>query len=843
MICLARNNTAGSLSVSPALFAPMPFYFGPAARRLFGWYYPARFGAERASAVVLCPPIGYEAVCTSATYRYLAERLSDAGYPVLRFDYDGTGDSFGSDEDSDRLQSWQDSIGYAIDTLRQKSARSEITLFGVRLGATLAAFAAAERGDVTNLLLWAGFPNGRSYLREQRALHAARVRANAASPLAESLPYEEAAGFVVTRETADELLQFDTSSLNHRPAQQALLMDRDDLPNEKRLGERLAALGTAGTRVKWPGYAAMMRDTQETEIPIFAIDSMIDWLNEHVARSSEASARPGPEFPPESCRLETETYTEEPLVCDTGVKSFGILTSPQQKNSHSTTAILLLSVGANPHIGPNRMYVTLARQLASQGFSVLRLDIPGVGESADGAVTGRKAIYSASAIADVTMVMSELEKQIGADSFALVGLCSGAYMAFRIAGDDPRVKAQVLINPQTFEWREGDSLEIRLSQSYKQTRLYITSLNDRKTLKRILRGQVNTKGIAGALLKRMSSKLALVLRHAVSLATKLRPFETSVSRTFRAIADRGTNTLFVFADEDFGIEVTASHIGPKAQRIRGSEQTAYRDHSRRRPYVHAQRGAGSNACAGDGPPEPDALRQAAMLPEANAVHLWFASQDCSPTDMDRLWHLLSTDERARAARLISPKDRNRFIAARGLLRTLLDRYWEDKSVPLAFAYSSAGKPSLAGDTNLQFNLAHSDNTFLLGITRGRRIGVDIERIDTETDCSKLADRFFSSAEQSDWNRLPISEKNAAWFRRWTLKEAYLKAVGAGLAQALDTVEVSAGDPPRFLRIAGDAAEAALWQPVVIPSAPIGFAAAVVTEGKAPPEIRYHYWEW
>ncbi len=572
MICLARNHATGSLSANPALFAPMPFYFGPAARRLFGWYYPARFGAERASAIVLCPPIGYEAVCTSATYRYLAERLSDAGYPVLRFDYDGTGDSFGSDEDGDRLQSWQDSIGYAIDTLRQKSARHDVVLFGVRLGATLAAFAAAEHGDVSRLILWAGFPTGRSYLREQRALHAARVRANAAPPLVGSLPYEEAAGFVVTRETAGELLQLDTSSLDNPPAAQALLIDRDDLPNEKRLGERLTALGTTVTRVKWPGYASMMRDTQETEIPIFTIDSIIGWLNDNVARSSESGARPGSEFPPESCRLETETYTEEPLICDTGVKSFGILTSPQQKNSHSATAVLLLSVGANPHIGPNRMYVALARQLASQGFSVLRLDVPGVGDSAEGAATGRQAIYSASTIADVVMVMSELEKRIGADSFALVGLCSGAYMAFRIAGDDSRVKAQVLINPQTFEWHEGDSLEIRLSQSYKQTRLYLTSLNDRRTLKRILRGQVNTRGIAGALMKRMSSKLTLVLRHAVSLTTKLRPFETSVGRTLRAIADRGTSTLFIFADEDFGIEVTASHIGPKAQRIRGTNK-------------------------------------------------------------------------------------------------------------------------------------------------------------------------------------------------------------------------------------------------------------------------------
>ncbi len=232
---------------------------------------------------------------------------------------------------------------------------------------------------------------------------------------------------------------------------------------------------------------------------------------------------------------------------------------------------------------------------------------------------------------------------------------------------------------------------------------------------------------------------------------------------------------------------------------------------------------------------------------ANELHLWSASLACSPSDIDRMRHLLSADERTRAARLISVRDQNRFIAGRGLLRTLLNRCREDKSAPLAFVYSPAGKPSLPDATNregLQFNLAHSGDAFLLGITHGRRVGVDIERIDVTADCSKLADRFFSPTEQSNWNRLAVSEKNTAWFRRWTLKEAYLKAVGVGLAQPLDTVEVSISDPPRFLRIRGDATEAARWQPFVITSScPVGFAAAVVLEGQTQPEIQYHRWEW
>jgi pimeloyl-ACP methyl ester carboxylesterase len=569
VICLRHDSSSETFIEGFAPSIATPFYFGPAERRLFGWYYPARSGGERNAGIVLCKPLGYEAICTDASYRYLAERLSEAGYPVLRFDYDGTGDSFGDDEDSDRVQSWKESIGFAIDTLRQRSGREEITLFGVRFGATLAAITASERGDIKNLILWAGFPNGRSYLRERRALHSAHARSETESPSAKPTDYEEAAGFIVTTDTAADLLKVDIAALSRQPAVQALLIDRDDLPGEKRLVERLSALGTKTTRVKWPGYAAMMRDTQDSEVPIFAIDSILVWLEDNTARLSEYPAHAARTFVLENTLLEAKDYTEEPVVRGEDGTLFGILTFPQTKNEHSKTVTLLLSVGANPHIGPNRMYVPLARQLAAQGFPVLRMDVPGVGDSARGATTGRQAIYSASAIADVKAALSDLEALTGAKNFALVGLCSGAYMAFQAAAADPRVRAQVLINPQTFEWQDGDSLEVRMSQSYKQTRLYLNSLNDTNTLKRVVRGQVNVKGIAGALFKRSTKRFSQEMKNVLSLTTRLKPFEAPVCRTFRKIAEQGTDTLLVFAAEDFGIEVTASYIGPNAQRVRG----------------------------------------------------------------------------------------------------------------------------------------------------------------------------------------------------------------------------------------------------------------------------------
>src|SRR4029077_6329596 len=85
--------------------APDAFWFGPPDRRAFGWYH-APLGAPRDMAVVLCPSLGHESVCTHRAYRPLAEQLATLGFPVLRFDYHGTGDSAGTDRDGDRVPDW-----------------------------------------------------------------------------------------------------------------------------------------------------------------------------------------------------------------------------------------------------------------------------------------------------------------------------------------------------------------------------------------------------------------------------------------------------------------------------------------------------------------------------------------------------------------------------------------------------------------------------------------------------------------------------------------------------------------------------------------------------------------
>src|SRR5262245_8564602 len=139
-------------------------------RYLFAWHHPARPIGRRGAAVVLCPPLGSDYICTYRVWRLLAERLASIGFDVLRFDYEGTGDSSGDLAEPCRLKAWLDSIEQVITESRKLTGSREVALVGLRIGAVLALHAAAAHGGVDRLVLWSGFNSGRAYVRELKAL-------------------------------------------------------------------------------------------------------------------------------------------------------------------------------------------------------------------------------------------------------------------------------------------------------------------------------------------------------------------------------------------------------------------------------------------------------------------------------------------------------------------------------------------------------------------------------------------------------------------------------------------------------------------------------------------------
>jgi 4'-phosphopantetheinyl transferase len=219
---------------------------------------------------------------------------------------------------------------------------------------------------------------------------------------------------------------------------------------------------------------------------------------------------------------------------------------------------------------------------------------------------------------------------------------------------------------------------------------------------------------------------------------------------------------------------------------------------------------------------------------SDEVHVWRASLDSTATDVQSLQQTLSADELGRAAGFRFQKDRQRFIAAHGLLRAIISRYLDMEPSQLRFCYSDHGKPSLvptSGQKTLSFNLSHSDGLALYAITRDRGIGIDLERVRPVAKVEQIAERFFSARENAVFRTLPASLKREAFFTCWTRKEAYIKARGEGLSLPLDQFDVSLvpGGPAVLLGTRGDPQKSSGWSLRELMPDP-GYVAALAVEG-------------
>jgi 4'-phosphopantetheinyl transferase len=208
------------------------------------------------------------------------------------------------------------------------------------------------------------------------------------------------------------------------------------------------------------------------------------------------------------------------------------------------------------------------------------------------------------------------------------------------------------------------------------------------------------------------------------------------------------------------------------------------------------------------PPRP----LAGLTLPAGEVHIWFVNLDPPAGRVETLGRSLSQDEWDRANRFRFDRHRRQYVVGRGALRTLLGAYTGTRPELVRFTYGPRGKPFLEGSGDLQFNLSNSDERALVGFVRGREIGVDIEYLKPMPDCEQIAERFFSESERVVLRGIPKETKEEAFFNCWTRKEAYLKAVGEGLAAPLDSFDVTLapGEPPRMLTLRGDAEAASRW---------------------------------
>jgi 4'-phosphopantetheinyl transferase len=198
------------------------------------------------------------------------------------------------------------------------------------------------------------------------------------------------------------------------------------------------------------------------------------------------------------------------------------------------------------------------------------------------------------------------------------------------------------------------------------------------------------------------------------------------------------------------------------------------------------------------------------------VHVWRVPLALEAGKLDAMARLLSADEHERAARFRFPRDRDRFVAARGALRGLLGRYTGARPEQLRFRYDRYGKPAVEAprSARLAFNVSHSADVALVAVARDGDVGVDVELASgAAAAVERVPERFFSAAEVAVLRALPERDQPAAFLRCWTRKEAYVKARGEGLSLPLDGFDVSfaPGEPPALLRTVWSEDEPRAWR--------------------------------
>ena len=495
-----------------------------------GWLHLPPRGRATGRGVVICAPWGYEALAARRGLYELAQRCAAAGLTALRFDAPGAGDSPGEDGPGS-LAAMRASILDAASWLGEQAGVAEVALCGVRVGALLAASAAAScPGRFATIALLTPVWSGQAFRRQ--VLLAARTTGTEAGDWLETrgerLHHEELAAI------AQENL---AASLRAARPRRVLLLERSAPARD------LPGCGEVTSR-RFEGADGLLSPPHAATLPIAELTDVAAWLaNGAPAATREAELLAAPV-------LEVgDGAVERPLRFGEGGALTGILCEPAE-GPRRRLAALILNTGAEPRAGVGRFGVRLARRLARIGVTSLRMDSTGVGDSDH--VPG---VTDPAAPPDVYRDALIEEARAGLDQLAsgeatrciVVGICAGAHVALQLALRDARASGIALVNLPAFDRSAGGAPSLDGGPPPGEIKLL---RRPRMLVRRLL---AETDRVAA---ERLGLEIGLD-----------RP-----GRWMRALSARGTRVLLAYSDRDRGLRELRAHFGRRGRRLAGTPQ-------------------------------------------------------------------------------------------------------------------------------------------------------------------------------------------------------------------------------------------------------------------------------
>lgn len=560
---------------------------------LLGHVHTPRGTALDLCAVICATPFGYENVCGHRGVRVLGDRLAAGGIAALRFDFPGTGDSDGEHG----LPEWKAAVAAAVSTARRETGCTRVAVIGVGLGGTIALASLDQGLDVDKLVLWGAPTRARAWLREQRAYQRVAALRSKPDPNVPPPPptpsgIEELSGFPMPAKLAGDLTAFDVSTVpadawpagRARPVTLVVTRNLGSTGDEATLGVAMSARGIAATVEATDGFNQMF-DEPHLSIapePIFAL--MRDWLEKDATpRAAYPTAAPSAAegtLP----KGVTTTIGRDGLVQETARYKpgadgllFSIETRPVGREPNPTWLIFLTGRAVR-HIGPNRIWVRFARELARQGYASLRLDGRSVGDS-DGAGNGlmpNEEYYQEHIYDDIENVMGIAVAQ-GSKQFLMTGICSGATASYQIAWRRSDVKAIVLLNLLQLRHDPEDDDRAKVQQVMKfglRKKLWL----DPASYRRLFKGGLSPQ------MRRALSGRALLLAPLRAMRSLLKRVTAKgdepdyVVKGYNELAKKPVEIDIFLSETDLSVHFMERHFGPDLAKLGREHVRVHRVH-------------------------------------------------------------------------------------------------------------------------------------------------------------------------------------------------------------------------------------------------------------------------
>lgn len=494
----------------------------------FGWLHLSNQAPRRRAGFIFIAPPGRDGRCIHRHMRNLAQSLAALGFPVLRIEPLGVGDSLDLDDSAEAWGLWRQGAEAAREVLKSQTGVDQIIMCGLRMGGRLAAEVEAD-----GLVLLAPVASGKTWLRELKL--SAAMSGTSGPEGGDSL---ESEGLRLSAAAVRSLQAVDLQGLRTGAAHALVFAQNAQAAS---LGNRLAELGVETRIEAFPGYEDLLDDSHSSKAPQAVFAAILAWAEETYP-GTQASP-PIPDLPP--CRYSGAGFEE--VAVDLGGGSTALITAPPKA---SDLGLIICNTSCDPRAGIGRFGASTARALAGHGVTSLRFDFLGMGDSD---AEGEGHMYLADRNPEFARAETYLRRQ-GCTTIAILGVCSGSFHAIRAMSALATLDRAYCVSSRLV-WRKGDSLDPQFRDQGKATVSYVAGVRNPETWKRLFRGDIDLVAVGRTLWGRLVAKVKARLNRRVSA-----PLRNGVS----AISARGGALRLVMGLEDSSLDELESYFGARA---------------------------------------------------------------------------------------------------------------------------------------------------------------------------------------------------------------------------------------------------------------------------------------